>query len=80
MATIGTPHVLDWLKAHPAMHRTVHQGQMIVCPHQVADGYHLSRLVHRPSTTARCPLCPDHLGKATLIKGEKGEFAWPTAA
>ncbi|GEM_PF-3383980 len=77
MAYIGTPHVLDWLKCNP-MHRTVQQGQMIVCPHQVDNAYPIERLTHRIKSTTLCPFCPDHLGKPVLIKNEKEEYWWPT--
>ncbi len=79
MALIGTPHVITWFKQHPGMHRTTQGGQLMVCPRSKPE-YLAHQLIHRISTTTHCPICHGQLGAPVLIKNEKGEFAWPTAA
>lgn len=80
MATVGTPRVLDWLTRNPTLHRTIQQGQMIVCPHQRPDGYPIKQLDHRVNSTHHCPFCPDLLGNPVLIKNERKEYYWPTGS
>lgn len=80
MAFIGTPHVIAWLAKHPSMHRTVQQGQLIVCPHKQKAGHPAAKLIHRVASTTHCPFCTDALAKPVPIRDEKGEYAWPCAA
>ncbi len=79
MTFIGTPHVLAWLAKHPTMHRTVQQGQCIVCPHRQKLGHPSSKLLHRIVSMSHCPFCTDRLGKPIPITGEPKEYAWPLA-